>query len=114
MQIQTFDIPSGSEDDGLLKVEMCGVCGNDSHWYEDPDADFFPIIFGHELGGEIQEVGSQAAARWGVEQGDRIVVDARFGFGYCHMCQIGEYRSQLPRASCIKGCTARSGCHDLC
>lgn len=92
MEIQSFDIPAVSEDDGLLKVEMCGVCGSDPHWYEDPDADFFPIIFGHELVGEVAEIGSQASARWDVEKGDRIVVEARFGCGYCRMCLIGEYR----------------------
>ena len=91
MEVQTFDLPQIGEDDGLLKVEMCGVCGSDPRiyrWFEDR----FPLIMGHEIVGHIAEVGDGAAARWGVAQGDRVVVEHLYGCGYCRMCLIGEYR----------------------
>jgi alcohol dehydrogenase len=92
MKIQAFDIPVVAEDDGLLKVEMCGVCGSDPRILQWTDPERFPLIMGHEILGHIEEIGSQAAARWGVEKGDRVVVEHLFGCGHCRMCLIGEYR----------------------
>ena len=92
MEIQRFDLPTVGEDDGLLEVEMCGVCGSDPRMYSYTDPDFFPVIMGHEIVGHIAEIGSQAVARWGVKGGDRVVVEHLFGCGYCRMCLIGEYR----------------------
>ena len=47
---------------------------------------------GHEALGHIEEIGTQASERWGVEKGDRVVVEHLFGCGYCRLCLIGEYR----------------------
>ena len=92
MEIQAFDIPVIGEDDGLLKVEMCGVCGSDPRIFQWTDPERFPFIMGHEVLGHIEEIGSQASARWGIKRGDRVVVEHLFGCGYCRMCLIGEYR----------------------
>ncbi|MDE0298106.1 MAG: alcohol dehydrogenase catalytic domain-containing protein [Candidatus Poribacteria bacterium] len=92
MKIQVFDLPVIGEDDGLLKVEMCGVCGSDPRIFEWTDPERFPLIMGHEVLGRIEEIGSQASARWGIEKGDRVVVEHLFGCGHCRMCLIGEYR----------------------
>ena len=92
MEIQTFDLPAIGEDDGLLKVEMCGVCGSDPLIYSWTDAKRFPLIMGHELVGHIEQLGSRAAARWGVGVGDRVIVEHLFGCGHCRWCLLGEYR----------------------
>ncbi len=92
MEIQAFDIPVIGEDDGLLKVEMCGVCGSDPRIFQWTDPERFPLIMGHEVLGHIEEIGSQASARWGIKRGDRVVVEHLFGCGHCRMCLIGEYR----------------------
>ena len=92
MEIQAFDIPVIGEDDGLLKVEMCGVCGSDPRIFQCTDPERFPLIMGHEVLGHIEEIGSQASARWGIKRGDRVVVEHLFGCGHCRMCLIGEYR----------------------
>lgn len=92
MEVQAFEIPVIGEDDGLLRVEMCGVCGSDPRIFQWTDPERFPLIMGHEVLGHIEEIGSQASARWGVETGDRVVVEHLFGCGHCRMCLIGEYR----------------------
>ena len=92
MEIQAFDIPVIGEDDGLLKVEMCGVCGSDPRIFQWTDPERFPLIMGHEVLGHIEEIGSQASARWVIKRGDRVVVEHLFGCGHCRMCLIGEYR----------------------
>jgi alcohol dehydrogenase len=92
IEIKDFKIPEIGEDDGLLKVEMCGVCGSDPRRYRSTDPKSFPRILGHEILGHIAEIGSRAAMRWGVQKGDRVVVEHLFGCGHCKMCLIGEYR----------------------
>ncbi len=92
IKIQSFDIPTIAEDDGLLKVEMCGVCGSDPRILQWTDPERFPLIMGHEVLGHIEEIGGQASDRWGAKKGDRVVVEHLFGCGHCRMCLIGEYR----------------------
>ena len=84
IKIQAFDIPVVAEDDGLLKVEMCGVCGSDSRIFQWTDPERFPLIMGHEILGHIEEIGGRASARWGVEKGDRVVVE--------HLLRVLPYR----------------------
>ena len=91
MEIQSFDLPEIKDDDGLLRVEMCGVCGSDPRIYAWGTYEW-PLILGHEVVGHIAEIGDLAASRWGVSAGDRVVVEHRFGCGHCSMCLIGEYR----------------------
>ena len=91
MELQAFDLPEITDDDGLLRVEMCGVCGSDPRIYAWGTYDW-PLILGHEVVGHIAEIGALAATRWGVRAGDRVVVEHRFGCGHCPMCLIGEYR----------------------
>ena len=92
MQIQTFDLPEIGAEDGLVEIEMCGVCGSDPRIYRRPDPSRFPVIMGHEMVGRIAEIGNRAASRWGVSCGDRVVVEHLFGCGFCQTCLIGEYR----------------------
>ena len=92
MEIQAFDLPVINEDDGILKVEICGVCGSDPRIYSWTDPRRFPLIMGHELVGHIDQLGSRAAERWGVKVGDRVIVEHLFGCGHCRWCLVGEYR----------------------
>ena len=92
MEIQAFDLPVIREDDGLLRVELCGVCGSDPLIYSWTDPGRFPLIMGHELVGHIEQIGSRAAARWGVQVGERVIVEHLFGCGHCRWCLLGEYR----------------------
>ena len=92
MEIQAFDPPVINADDGLLKVELCGVCGSDPRIYNWTEPERFPLIMGHELVGHIEQLGSRAAARWGVQAGDRVIVEHLFGCGHCRWCLLGEYR----------------------
>lgn len=34
MDLRSFDLPSIGENDGLLKIEMCGVCGSDPRIFD--------------------------------------------------------------------------------
>lgn len=92
IEIQTFETPDVGPDEGLLRLEACGVCGSDYLTYRGrDDLDFFeyPSILGHEPVGRIVELGDDAAAKWGVTAGDRVAVEPMAACGVCEYCTEG-------------------------
>jgi threonine dehydrogenase-like Zn-dependent dehydrogenase len=49
-----------------------------------------PVIPGHEPLGVIEAIGDRAAARWGVEVGDRVAVEPVIACRFCPSCQAGR------------------------
>jgi L-iditol 2-dehydrogenase len=65
----------------LVKVRASGVCGSDVlEWYRIKKA---PIVLGHEIAGDIVEVG-EGVARWKV--GDRVAVNHHVPCNTCRYC----------------------------
>ena len=94
MSLKVFDVPETGPVDALLKVEMVGVCGSDVGMYHGKKSRKprpFPIIMGHEMVGEIAEIGETAAEYHGVQKGDRVIVEYAFGCGHCRNCRMGKY-----------------------
>lgn len=88
--VEDIPVKKALNRDVVIKVHYCGVCGTDVHIYEgekgsaevDP-----PIVLGHELSGEVVEVGEDVT---GVKVGDRVVVDPNEYCGQCYYCSIGK------------------------
>jgi threonine dehydrogenase-like Zn-dependent dehydrogenase len=93
-EIQRFPLPEVAADDGVLKVDIAGICGTDWEIYQRKSRgrDLGPVILGHENVGRIAEVGDDAAARWGVSAGDRVVVEEFLPCGRCRWCRSGRGR----------------------
>jgi threonine dehydrogenase-like Zn-dependent dehydrogenase len=94
-EVHEFGIPEVGADDALLRVEACGLCGSDVDQYDGKLNGMglsFPLIPGHEPVGIIEEIGPEAARRWGVRPGDRVAVEPTLGCGRCHACMTGNYR----------------------
>lgn len=87
-----FDLPSPGDDDGLLRIEACGLCGTDHEQYTGHLFGGFGFIPGHESVGVVEQVGAVAAARWGVEPGDRVAVEVFLSCRSCEACRSGVYR----------------------
>lgn len=51
--IKEFPIPALGDDDILVKVEGCGVCGTDAHEFKRDPFSLIPVALGHEGTGEI-------------------------------------------------------------
>ena len=77
---------------GLLKVEATGVCGSDWPYYTNLPTMLGPLILGHEMVGVVAEVGADAAARWGVREGDRVALEEYLPCGHCEYCLSGDFR----------------------
>jgi alcohol dehydrogenase len=87
-----FPRPDLGEDDGLLRVEACGLCGTDHEQFTGALPGGFAFVPGHETVGVIEAVGPAAADRWGVEEGDRVAVEVFLSCRACPPCRAGEYR----------------------
>lgn len=85
-------LPEIGEDDGLLRVEACGLCGTDHELFTGAIAPGFGFVPGHEAVGVVEAIGDRAAERWGVREGDRVAVEVFMSCRSCAPCQRGEYR----------------------
>ncbi|MCH7512036.1 MAG: alcohol dehydrogenase catalytic domain-containing protein, partial [Chloroflexi bacterium] len=94
LELRELPLPSSiGPEEGLLRVEACGICGSDYEQYQGLMPNLpFPLIPGHEPVGTIAEIGEVAAQRWGVRAGDRVAVEALLPCGFCRQCRGGEYR----------------------
>lgn len=88
------DLPTPviGDDDGLLRVEACGLCGTDHEQYTGALPAGFAFVPGHESVGRIEAIGDRAAARWGVAVGDRVAVEVFQSCRSCTACIAGLYR----------------------
>jgi len=78
--------------EALVKIEACGVCGSDIHYYQHMRIGEFvvrkPLILGHECAGTVVAVGRGVK---GVREGDRVAVEAGMTCGKCRYCRSGRY-----------------------
>jgi alcohol dehydrogenase len=85
-------MPEVGDDDGILRVEACGLCGTDHELYTGAIRPGFRFVPGHEAVGVIEAVGDTAAQRWGVDKGDRVAVEVFLSCRSCEPCQRGQYQ----------------------
>jgi alcohol dehydrogenase len=94
MTLREFPLPEIGPEEGLLRVEMVGVCSSDVGMYKGKVSRAprpYPIIMGHEIFGIIFKIGEEASRRHGMKEGDRAIVEYAFGCGECSYCLRGEY-----------------------
>ena len=74
--IKEFPIPPIGDDDMLVKVEGCGICGTYAHEFKRDPFGLIPVALGHEGTGEIVAMGKNVkvdTAGKPVKVGDKIV-----------------------------------------
>ena len=88
VRVDDVPAPEPGPDEAVIRVGACGICGTDIHII---DGEFpptqYPIIPGHEFGGEVVAVGENVT-RFTV--GDRVGVDPTLNCGACYYCQRGQ------------------------
>ena len=89
---RTLPVPHVGDDDGLLRIEACGLCGTDHEQYTGTLPAGFAFVPGHESVGVVEAVGPAAAERWGVQAGDRVAVEVFQSCATCEACASGTYR----------------------
>ena len=74
--IKEFPIPEVGDDDILVKVEGCGICGTDAHEFKRDPFGLIPVALGHEGTGEIVKMGKNVkkdSAGKDLHIGDKVV-----------------------------------------
>ncbi|WP_327002618.1 alcohol dehydrogenase catalytic domain-containing protein [Dactylosporangium sp. NBC_01737] len=90
LERQEFQDPDVGDDDALLRVEACGMCGSDHEVFTGRMRWPLGFIPGHETVGVIERIGPAASARWGVREGDRVAVSNRRACRTCDRCAAGD------------------------
>ncbi|MGN0323189.1 MAG: zinc-binding dehydrogenase [Oliverpabstia sp.] len=74
--VKEFPMPEVGDDDILVKVEGCGVCGTDAHEFKRDPFGLIPVALGHEGTGEIVKMGKNVkkdSAGKDLKIGDKVV-----------------------------------------
>ena len=88
LEVQDWQPPAVGDDEVLLRVAACGICGSDIHGMDGSTGRRQPpIIMGHEAAGTVAEVGGDVTA-W--KPGDRVTFDSTVYCGTCWFCRRGE------------------------
>jgi L-iditol 2-dehydrogenase len=86
MEIREIPIPEPKDDEVLVKVEYCAICGSDIHQVqygmEVPDN----IMMGHEGSGIVAQVGKDVE---GCKEGDRVIIERTRTCNACWYCLNG-------------------------
>ncbi len=89
IRIEELPVPVPKEDEVLIKVEACGICGTDVHIFNgDEGAAQTPpgTVLGHEFAGEVAAVGEKVTD---IQTGDRVCVDPNKLCNECYYCKSG-------------------------
>lgn len=76
IEIKEYPMPEVGDDDILVRVEGCGICGTDAHEYKRDPFGLIPVALGHEGTGEIVRMGKNVkkdSAGKDVKLGDKVV-----------------------------------------
>ncbi|KII91229.1 hypothetical protein PLICRDRAFT_37962 [Plicaturopsis crispa FD-325 SS-3] len=87
LEVRSVPIPEIGDEDVLIKVSCCGICGTDNHVHEGEFIAKFPLVPGHEVVGTVAKVGSNVQA---FHEGDRCVADPGVTCSNCFYCRRGQ------------------------
>lgn len=81
--------PERGEGEAVVRIQRIGVCGTDLHAFRGRQPFFsYPRVLGHELAGEIVEIGENDR---GLAPGDRVAIEPYLACGSCRPCRTGRY-----------------------
>jgi len=99
-EIREYDIPTPGDDEVLLEVKACGICGSDVHMAQAdqdgyifyPGLTGFPSILGHEFSGVVVEAGKKAfdkRTNKPFKGGEAVTSEEMLWCGSCKPCADG-------------------------
>lgn len=86
-ELQELEIPKYKDNEVLINVKYCGICGSDLPRALDGGVHSFPMVVGHEFSGEVVEIGAKVKD---IVVGDRVTAGALLPCGKCEACKQGK------------------------
>jgi threonine dehydrogenase-like Zn-dependent dehydrogenase len=86
IRFDELPIPEPGPRQALVKVKACALCTWEQRSFTGEEA-FYPLSSGHEVSGELVELGSKVFTD--AQIGDRVVASALIRCGYCDPCRRG-------------------------
>lgn len=87
LDIEDMEIPVPGDNEVLIKVGACAICGTDVKVYHYGHKHIvFPRITGHEVSGVVDSVGKNVKD---YKEGDRVAVAPAIPCGTCYYCRKG-------------------------
>ena len=87
MKVKEVETPVCGENDVLVKIKACAVCGSDIRIFHSGNTRVSPPqVIGHEMSGEIVQVGKNVSR---FKEGDRVAIGADVPCGECVFCLAG-------------------------
>ena len=99
LEIREYPVPEVADDGALLRIGVGGMCGTDVKYFRGRIDMPYPVILGHEIFGQVERLGRQAATIHGVAEGDRVILKGSKGCGHCRDCRDGAPRFCPQRTS---------------
>ena len=95
VEFDEFPNPAVGDDDILVRVKACGICGSDVQGATGTSGRRIPpIVMGHEAAGIVEQVGKNVA---GFAPGDRVCFDSTVYCNRCPACIEGLYNRCIRR-----------------
>ncbi|NRB52595.1 MAG: alcohol dehydrogenase catalytic domain-containing protein [Saprospiraceae bacterium] len=82
--------PIPQDNQVVLEVSCCGICGTDLHVYHDTFKNYPPVILGHEFAGKVVELG-KAVQGIAIDDTFSVLGAVAVTCGSCYYCQQGEF-----------------------
>ena len=89
IEVKEYPIPEVGDNDILVRVEGCGVCGTDVHEWKGVPFGIIPVTLGHEGTGEVIALGKNVktdTAGNPIKVGDKLVTSV-ISCGECQICR---------------------------
>ena len=93
IELAEYPLTKPAQGTAALKLRMAGICGSDLHIFRGELPLFYPFPMGHEMVGEIAELGeglTSDATGKPLAVGDRVVAPYFWTCGQCHACARGR------------------------
>ena len=87
LKVEEIPDPKPSPRDVVLRVRGAGICHTDLHLQDGLIPLNMPIVLGHEIAGEVVDVGSEVS---GIKKNDHAVVHFWNPCGHCRACLQGK------------------------
>jgi L-iditol 2-dehydrogenase len=88
LELVNMPEPQPGENDLLIRVRACGICGSDVHGYDGSTGRRIPpIVMGHEAAGLIEAVGKAVTD---FQPGQHVTFDSTVFCGHCFYCRQGQ------------------------